>query len=38
MILILMLSTLLVAGLLCWLVAQWNVAVVKWIALLAAGH
>ncbi|HYK57755.1 MAG TPA: NADH-quinone oxidoreductase subunit M, partial [Flavisolibacter sp.] len=30
-----MLSTLLVAGLLCWLVAQWNVAVVKWIALLA---
>ncbi len=35
MILILMLSTLLVAGLLCWLAAQWNVAVVKWIALLA---
>jgi NADH-quinone oxidoreductase subunit M len=35
MILIAMLSILLVAGLLCWLLAKWNVSLVKWIALLA---
>lgn len=35
MILVIMLSILLVAGLLCWLVARWNVSGVKWIALFA---
>lgn len=35
MILLAMLGILLVAGLLCWLLARWNVSVVKWIALLA---
>jgi NADH-quinone oxidoreductase subunit M len=35
MILILMLSILLTAGLLCWLVAKWNLSAAKWIALLA---
>ena len=30
-----MISILLIAGLLCWLVAKWNIALVKWIALLA---
>jgi NADH-quinone oxidoreductase subunit M len=35
MILIIMLGILLVAGLICWLVAKWNTALTKWIALLA---
>lgn len=30
-----MISILLIAGLLCWLIAKWNIALVKWIALLA---
>ena len=30
-----MISILLIAGLLCWLVAKWNITLVKWIALLA---
>lgn len=35
MILVVMISILLVAGLLCWLLAQWNVSMVKWISLSA---
>lgn len=35
MILAWMISILLIGGLLCWLAAQWNTAMVKWIALLA---
>jgi NADH-quinone oxidoreductase subunit M len=35
MILAWMISILLIGGLLCWLVAKWNIALVKWIALLA---
>ncbi len=35
MILAWMISILLIGGLICWLVARWNTAVVKWIALLA---
>ena len=35
MILAWMISILLIGGLLCWLAAQWNTAVVKWIALFA---
>lgn len=35
MILAIMILVLLVAGLLCWLLARWNVNAVKWIALLA---
>lgn len=35
MILAWMISILLIGGLLCWLAAQWNIAIVKWIALLA---
>src|SRR6185503_4116602 len=35
MILAWMISILLIGGLLCWLVVKWNIALVKWIALLA---
>jgi len=35
MILTWMISILLIGGLLCWLTAKWNIALVKWIALLA---
>src|SRR4051794_2659907 len=35
MILAWMISILLIGGLVCWLVAQWNTALVKWIALVA---
>src|SRR5690242_15595485 len=35
MILVWMISILLIGGLLCWIVAKWNDALVKWIALVA---
>jgi len=35
MILVWMISILLIGGMLCWLVAQWNHVLVKWVALLA---
>src|SRR6478735_10896935 len=35
MILAWMISVLLIGGILCWIVAKWNIALIKWIALVA---